>query len=715
MQQQPPGAMISVALSKEDLQPWLSSEIAIAASNSPQLSVLSGSIAAIDNLQKQLENKAITYRRLHTSHAFHSPMMDSVQTAFLEIVEKISLNPPQIPWISNVTGTWITSQQATDPNYWAKHLRQTVLFSSGMAELVQDQSRIFLEVGPGRTLSSLTKQQSNLSEQPVLSSIRHPQQNQSDVAFLLTTLGKLWLAGVQIDWSGFYTHEYRHRLPLPTYPFERKKYWVEPSSEPQQQSNKKQDLADWFYVPTWERMLLPNPVDFNDLSQLKTSWLIFTDSLGIGTEIAQKLTNAGQEVVTVSMGETFDEVGYRTFEINPQQKPDYQALGEDLSLREFHPDYIVYLWGIEDVQSNSRSNTPQEQDFYNLLFLTQAIANNSTHPLQIFVVTNPINVVIGSEEIHPEKATVLGLCLGIGQEYPHTTCRHLDVMLPTSKENYKKLSDNLLAEFLDKPTELTIAYRDSYRWKRTCKPLRIDAKQEKNIQLRENGVYLIVGDFESGFGLILAQYLAQTVQAKLILVSPEAIPDSSEWLNSDCLKFQTDITNESEMAAILEKIDQQFGELHGVIYSTPMSSENSIDLLQQMQPEKCESNFREQLQGLYVLEKVLRDQPLDFYLLQSSLSSIIGGIGLAAYSAANQVIDAVANYQNHQNISAQNQTSWYSVNWDAIASKTQQQTVTGLGANLAEFTLKPDEVWTACRRILSLPAPTQVIVSKGDL
>ncbi len=713
MQQQPPGAMISVALSIEDVQPLLSSEIAIAASNAPKLSVLSGSIAAIERLQEQLEKQGIPYKRLHTSHAFHSPMMDYAQTEFLEIIEKVSLNNPQIPFISNITGTWITAEQATDPNYWAKHLRQTVLFSSGIAELIKDKSRIFLEVGPGRTLSSLTKQQSDFKEQLVLSSIRHPQYNQSDTAFLLTTLGKLWLVGVNINWSGFYTDENRQRLPLPTYPFERKKYWVEPSSEPQQQPNKKRNLADWFYVPTWERMLSPDSVDLNRLSQLKKSWLIFIDSLGIGTEIAQKLINAGQEVVTVSRGETFDEVGYRTFEINPQEKPDYQALIEDLNLREFHPDYIVHLWGIEDDKpsSNSSLKTDRNQEFYSLLFLTQAInPGKIDNTIQVFVVTNPIYNVMGSEEVNPEKATVLGLCLGIGQEYPQLSCRHLDVMVPTAKENHKKLSDCLLAEFLDEPTELTVAYRDYYRWKRTFKPIRIDANQDKNIQLRQGGVYLIVGDFDSGIGRIFAKHLAKNLQAKLILVSSGEISDSSDYLT-----FKTEITNEDAMQIIVEKIDEQFGELHGVIYSTPMSNEHSIDLLQQLKPEKCEYGFQEQVKGLLVLEKVLRDKQPDFYLLQSSLSSIVGGIGLAAYSAGNQVIDAFASYKNNQNLANKIPTLWYSVNWDAIASQTEQKTVTGLGANLAEFTLKPDEVCQVFQRILSLKSPTQVIVSKGDL
>ncbi|HAX85129.1 MAG TPA: polyketide synthase [Cyanobacteria bacterium UBA11370] len=229
MQQMPAGAMLSVNLSADNVQPFLGEKLSLAASNSSSLSVVSGSVEAVEQLERQLEAKAIVYRRLHTSHAFHSEMMNPIVHPFTEEVKKVKLNPPQIPFISNVTGTWITATQATNPNYWAQHLRQTVRFSEGISELLKDSRLLFLEVGPGRTLSSLTKQQA--SEQIVLSSLPHPKDEHSDVATVLNALGRLWLAGVQVDWSGFYAYEKRDRIPLPTYPFERQRYWIDPPQQ----------------------------------------------------------------------------------------------------------------------------------------------------------------------------------------------------------------------------------------------------------------------------------------------------------------------------------------------------------------------------------------------------------------------------------------------------------------------------------------------------
>lgn len=228
MQQLPSGAMLAVALPEKKVMQMLGDKLSLAAINAPERCVVSGPSAEIEDLQNRLTQQGIDYRSLHTSHAFHSQMMDSIIEPFTQLFAKVNLNNPKIPFLSNLTGTWITPEEATDNSYWAKHLRSSVRFVDGITELCKQPNRIFLEVGSGRTLSTLTKQQ--VQEHLVLCSIRHPHDQQSDVAFLLNTLGHLWLYGIQVDWSRFYANQKPHRLPLPTYPFERKKYWVESST-----------------------------------------------------------------------------------------------------------------------------------------------------------------------------------------------------------------------------------------------------------------------------------------------------------------------------------------------------------------------------------------------------------------------------------------------------------------------------------------------------
>ena len=228
MQELPPGSMVAVQLSEEEIKQYLDDFLSVAVINSPGLCVISGETSAIGELERRLSSDGIQLSRLHTSHAFHSKMMEPILGEFTEKIKIVHLNPPQIPFLSNVSGTWITSEEAVDRDYWAKHIRQTVRFSDCLRELSNEPNRIFLEVGPGNTLNSLAKQHIDRNRgQKSFSSIRHPKEEKSDVAFILSSLGHLWLSGVQIDWSGFYEHEIRYRFPLPTYPFERERYWLE--------------------------------------------------------------------------------------------------------------------------------------------------------------------------------------------------------------------------------------------------------------------------------------------------------------------------------------------------------------------------------------------------------------------------------------------------------------------------------------------------------
>ncbi|MEJ6479889.1 beta-ketoacyl synthase N-terminal-like domain-containing protein [Nostoc punctiforme UO1] len=229
MQQLPTGAMLSIPLPADKIKSLLGQELSVAAINQPSQCVVSGSTAGVDTLQNQLAAQGIECRQLHTSHAFHSQMMEPILKAFVERVKKVTLNPPKLPYISNLTGNWITVTQATNPDYYAQHLRSTVLFAQGVDKLLATPEQVLLEVGPGHTLTTLVKRHPDkAAAQTVLTSVRHPQEKQSDNHVLLTTLGQLWLAGVNIDWFGFYSHQEHYRLPLPTYPFERQRYWIDP-------------------------------------------------------------------------------------------------------------------------------------------------------------------------------------------------------------------------------------------------------------------------------------------------------------------------------------------------------------------------------------------------------------------------------------------------------------------------------------------------------
>lgn len=231
MQEMAPGAMLSVHLPVTELGSLLSDGVTLAALNAPRLSVVAGAADAVAAAAATLQARGVECRPLHTSHAFHSPAMDAVLEPFAEYVGRLTLRAPKIPIVSSLTGDWLTPEEATDPAYWARQLRHPVRFSD-TAELLLAQRHALLEVGPGTALATFVRQHDAARDRTIVSSLSHPARPRPDGAALADALGRLWLAGVTVDWQGVWTHERRRRRPLPTYPFQRRRHWIEPSGAP---------------------------------------------------------------------------------------------------------------------------------------------------------------------------------------------------------------------------------------------------------------------------------------------------------------------------------------------------------------------------------------------------------------------------------------------------------------------------------------------------
>lgn len=690
MQQLPSGAMLSVNLSAEKVEYFLNKNLSLAASNSPSLSVVSGTLEAVENLANLLSEKGIEYRRLHTSHAFHSAMMDSIIEPFLLVVKQVKLNSPQIPFISNVTGTWITATEATNPNYWTRHLRESVRFSEGISELIKDSQLIFLEVGPGRTLTTLTKQQT--SKNIVLSSLPHPKDKQTDLEFVLHTLGKLWLAGVRINWSGFYGKEKFNRIPLPTYPFERQRYWIDPpeqfSNNSQVTLDRKPNIADWFYIPSWKRSILSAPPNI-----AQSCYLVFIDECNLAIQLVKQLERQNHQVITVKIGSEFAKIGENLYSINPQQPNDYKLLLLELWAEQKIPHAIAHFWTVtkESKLDWESIDKAQETGFYSLLFLAQALGeHNLTDELQIVVVSNNLQSVTGEELLCPEKATLLGTVKAIAQEYPTINCRSVDVILPPAGSSRQKLLEQLLAEiFYENPKSKTpnlksndsiVAYRGNNRWVQTFEPVQLN-EAEKTPILREGGVYLITGGL-GGIGLVLAENLAKTLKAKLILIARSKFPECkerSQWLathdeqdsisqkirklqeleeiGTEVLVVSADVTNIEQMQEAIDLARKEFGQINGVIHAAGIAGGGVI---QRKTKQEAERILAPKVKGTLILDTLLKDTDLDFFVLFSSLASVLGGVGQVDYAAANAFLDAFSHYKN-----AADSTFTTCINWDA--------------------------------------------------
>ncbi|MEM7581623.1 MAG: type I polyketide synthase, partial [Cyanobacteria bacterium P01_A01_bin.80] len=436
MQQVPTGSMLAIKLPEKEVQLLLDGNqlyqecLQIAVINSPKSCVVSGTNQAVAALEEQLGDQEVECRQLHTSHAFHSVMMEPILEAFSQVFKTVKLNSPSIGFISNVTGDWISESQATNPDYWCQHLRRTVRFSDGISQLIKQFAGVFLEVGPGRTLSTLTTQHlEKNAKQQVLTCLRHVKENSSDVKFLLQTLGRLWLSGVEVDWSGFYTQERRHRIPLPTYPFERQRYWIEPNKQAQNghqasvSLGKKPDIADWFYIPFWKPSLPPVQIEDQEIASSECSALLFIDECGLGSKLVKGLESTqNQDIITVKIGEKFTRFNEFEYTINPENNHDYDVLIQELFQQNRLPKTIIHLWNV--TQSNEQELEIEQVDkaqttgFYSLLFIAQTLGKlETTDDFLLTVISNNLQSVTGHEELCPQKATLLGPVKVISQEY----------------------------------------------------------------------------------------------------------------------------------------------------------------------------------------------------------------------------------------------------------------------------------------------------------
>jgi non-ribosomal peptide synthase protein (TIGR01720 family) len=752
----PAGAMLAVPLPESEVRDHLGEFLSVAAINGPSACVLSGPVQAIAALQQKFSRRGVLCRRLNTSHAFHSAMMDPILETFTDRFKAVALKPPRISFISNVSGTWITEAQAMDPKYWASHLRQTVRFSDGLRSVLKGSPCLLLEVGPGQTLSSLAKQHPDSAEHVILSSLPRSRGSQSDTEFVLSALGRLWLSGVRIDWKKFHTDERRRRIPLPTYPFERQRYWLSPATttpndEPRQVSlTKKADIADWFYVPSWKRC--PEISETPGPSPDKSRWLVFNDSWGLGLRLAMRLVAKGHNVISVTAAADFAKLGRDAYTIDPRRRDDYIALFRDLLASGTSPNAILHLWSVapDDGGQSSKNfrESQQELGFYSLLFLAQALGDQHMwDPLQIVVVTSNVHEVTGEELICPEKATILGPCKVIPQEYPNVKCRCIDVALPTvGGLEEQHLLDQLTAELSGQVGEALVAFRGKYRWVQTFEPVKLTGNRRGNARLREGGVYLITGGLGS-LGLAVAEFLGREVRAKLILIGRSPFPSKDEWqgwlddairadsetqersvirnkirrllaleqLGASVMVVTADVANAEEMETVVADACQRFGALHGVIHTAGILNDGIIQL---KESGVAESVMSPKVKGTRVLEAALREMKLDFLVLFSSLRSIVGGIGIVDYCAANAFLDAYAHHS-----AAKYGTFAVSVDWGVwredgmsargAAQKPAQREPTAAWPLAFEEGMSSEEGVEALRRILSASLP-QVIVSTQD-
>ncbi len=660
IQDLPAGAMLAVPLPEEEVRPLLGESLSLSATNGPHFSVVGGPAEAIEALDRTLAERGASCLRPRTTHAFHSAMMEPAMAPFAEIARGVRMQAPRIPWISNVTGTWITAADLADPAYWVRHMRSPVRFAEGIGELLAEPDRVFLEAGPGATLGTLVKQHPAAAANRVtVSTLREG----DDLAGVLEAVGRLWIAGVEVDWSRFHGGERRLRVPLPTYPFERQRYWMDPPLEALAPARPSASVEDWFWVPSWKQVPLPErPGNAAD------RWLIFLDGKGIGERIAARLREAGHEVATAVPG------------------PDLaERKGYDALLKDGVPAKILHLWGITGDEPSFLE--AQRLGLISVTLLAQALAaTGGDAPVRLAVAANGLHEIVDGDPVHPGKATLLGALKVVHQELPRVDCGSVDVTLASAE----RLAAQLLAE-MSAPAEPAVALRGRQRWVRGFERVRLDAPESR---LAEEGVYLIAGA-DQGPGMAIADHLRSLGAQVALVLSPG-----------------------DDFRPAFAEARERFGRVQGAFFTgIPLGG----GLLQLKTREGLLAALDPVVRGAEALLAAAdaQPEPPDFVLLCSTTPAVTGGLGQLEIAAVGGFLEALAVRRAAEGKPLTTAVHWDPYQWggwlvSGVAGGMAGLTPEEVQANLEAHGVNEAKSASALRHLLSGAFP-RVIVSSRDL
>jgi amino acid adenylation domain-containing protein len=535
------GSMLAVPVAEGKISPYIKDRVSLAAVNAPELCVLAGPVSEMDRLERELA--PLSPIRLEASHAFHSPLVEPIMKPLTQLASRLKLHSPRIPYLSNVTGTWITAEEATDPAYWARHLRETVRFNDGLQQLMSKPGRILLEVGPGKVLSDLARRSF-----PGCAALPSLQAGQAGRRALAEALGRLWSHGAEVNWAAWYKGEKRRRTTLPTYPFERKSYWVS-VDENQISSARTSSLAmkeppeNWLYSSTWKRAPLTSSIPLEQALSISQSWLVFASPEGISAGLVQRLRDLSQKVTEVHPGAAFQDNRNSSFTLNPHSAHEFDLLFAALQATDSLPHKIIFDWNHDTASGNGAGPSG---GFDALIYLAQELGfAEPSHPVHLTVLTSNIHRVLDEELSNAGNAAALGIVHVLPKENPRLVCHAIDVDLAQTTAN-NRMHDAILAELMMDNPEPIVALRRGHRWVPLVERLS-SASITLHQPIRSGRTFLITHGLQE-LGLALAERLATRYQAKVVLLDRTFFPQPEDW--------QSWIADQGEADPISRKISR---------------------------------------------------------------------------------------------------------------------------------------------------------------
>ncbi|AEW99625.1 type I polyketide synthase [Streptantibioticus cattleyicolor] len=753
----PTGAMAAVPLTPAALTDRFGDPAAhgldVAVLNGPEQTVLGGTPEAVEAWAARLTEAGVPVRRLATTHAFHTRMMAPAADELTAWVRaNVRPRPPERAYLSDVTGGPATAELVTDPGYWARHLCSTVRFAEAVEALLADPDPALVELGPGQSLGAMVRAHPGCPRDrwplivPTLPAASDPRPGD---AALADALARLWLAGADVDWAAHHADRAPRRIPLPTYPFQRRDHWLEAPAatpavaaaggdgdgDPRMPSLPRLPEEEWLHAPVWRRTATPgHPTP-------TARWLLFTDhgpADELAAPLARRLTEAGGSVVRVRPDADADgprRVADDEYTVHPGDAAQLRELLRTLRGDGGLPERAVHLWTLSAPATGGLA-TALEHGNDTLIALATAANDVGLLKWSLDVVTTGTRPVTGTETVRPELATVSGPVRGIPLEYPGVVCRLIDVEPPAGDAG--RLAGLIAAELGANGDEPVVALRNGRRWLPGYEPVPL-AEGHPATPLREGGVYLVTGGL-GGIGLAMAERLAAECRARLVLFGRTGLPPRELWPEiladpaagdevrrrlTGVLRLEErgaqvavvtgDVADEADAHRAVRAGIERWGALHGVLHAAGLPG---IGLMQFKTTGDMRKVMAPKIDGTLALEAALREVPLDFLCLFSSITSATGGgPGQVDYSAANAFLDAYACAADQgpggRRTVAIGWGEWTWNAWEAGLAGYDAEVRAFFRENRARFGIGFDEGWRALLRALTQDEP-YVVVNTQD-
>ncbi|MBL1208761.1 hybrid fatty acyl-AMP ligase/type I polyketide synthase [Geminocystis sp. GBBB08] len=688
------GGMLCLLTNEEKVNQLIdkfNDQVEISVINGDNNIVISGYQQILDVIENEARKNNIKTKKLTVSHGFHSFLMESILAEFREIALTVDYKLPKLPIISNVTGN-VNQQEIATAQYWVEHIIKPVRFNQSLAYLQQENYQVLLEIGAKPILLGMAKHSLNNDDNIYLPSLRN---KASDWQNLLTSLAELYTLNIKINWVSFYQdYPQLKKVQLPNYPWQNQRYWLG-DNEDNKEDNQKLSF-DGLYKLHW---LKAEKLDVNN--HTKYSYLIFANKSSQEETLASQLIFQGNQVYLVYREKEYKQEG-NNYWLNPSNPQDYQNLWQNI---EQPIDKIIYFWGLSTLTPTATLDL-EETNFLGCLpviYLLQSLVMTA-YKSKIWLVTQNSQLVTTDEEINPQGGSLWGIGKVINLEHPEYWGGIIDI---DNQENSFQLSllltkindDNDNLENMSAIREENIYYP---RLQKQFSPVdnqqlgllnqdmiisRKDAKTQRysyniipkirnpqesytlrekspQVSINNESSYLITGGL-GALGIQCARWLISQGAKNLILISRRQPSitiqrqlDSWQKQGIKILVANVDVSNLENLRGIFQQISSSFfPPLKGIIHSAGVLADG---ILTTLTAEKLSSVMAGKIQGAWNLHLLSLDLSLDFFVMFSSVASLLGSAGQSNYGAANGYLDSFASYRHRLNLPA------LTINWGAF-------------------------------------------------